>query len=384
MQYKTFLFLLFFPHLLSAQNSRTDTLSVLFLGDIMGHDSQINAAYEPKTKSYQFDSYFTHLTDIFERADITVANLELTLAGPPFKGYPRFSSPDVLAHSIKKAGIDVLTTANNHSCDRGDKGVNRTIDILDSLEIKHTGTFKDSADKKANHPLIIEKNNIKLAFLNYTYGTNGLSVSKPTSVNYIRWEKIKHDIQMAQKSNPDQIIVLFHWGKQYESYPNEGQEKLVNYCRNLGANIVIGSHPHVLQKMEWIKKEKKESFVAYSLGNFVSNQRKRRRDGGAMVQLSLTKTDSTLSIAEAGYYLTWVHKPVKNNKSLFAILPVNKFESQAPETFKKADKEKMQLFLKDSRKLLNKENINVHEYHYTDSLKVWQLKNINCSQPLSK
>jgi poly-gamma-glutamate synthesis protein (capsule biosynthesis protein) len=371
MKYIITLFILFIPQLIFTQNPRTDTLSLLFMGDIMGHDSQIHAAYNAKDTSYNYDTYFTHLKGIIDDADFTVANLELTLAGPPFKGYPKFSSPDALAYSIKKAGIDILTTANNHSCDRGKEGLLRTIKILDSLGIKHTGTFRDTADKKLNHPLFVKKNGFKIAFLNYTYGTNGLRVSPPASVNYIRWKKIKQDIKNAQKAKPDQIIVLFHWGKQYESQPNDGQEKLFNYCKALGANIVIGSHPHVLQKMEWNKKENKESLVAYSLGNFISNQRKRKRDGGAMVKITLTKTDSTVSISDAGYYLTWVYKPIKNKKYKFTILPASKFERQYPDSLNKTSSAKMKLFIKDSRKLLNKENLNFPEYLYNDSLKTW-------------
>jgi poly-gamma-glutamate synthesis protein (capsule biosynthesis protein) len=371
MKYIITLFILFIPQLIFTQNPRTDTLSLLFMGDIMGHDSQIHAAYNAKDTSYNYDTYFTHLKGIIDDADFTVANLELTLAGPPFKGYPKFSSPDALAYSIKKAGIDILTTANNHSCDRGKEGLLRTIKILDSLGIKHTGTFRDTADRKLNHPLFVKKNGFKIAFLNYTYGTNGLRVTPPASVNYIRWKKIKQDIKNAQKAKADQIIVLFHWGKQYESQPNDGQEKLFNYCKALGANIVIGSHPHVLQKMEWNKKENKESLVAYSLGNFISNQRKRKRDGGAMVKITLTKTDSTVSISDAGYYLTWVYKPIKNKKYKFTILPASKFERQYPDSLNKTSSAKMKLFIKDSRKLLNKENLNFPEYLYNDSLKTW-------------
>ncbi|SRR6056297_21761 len=382
MKYKITLFILFIPQLIFTQNPGTDTLSLLFMGDIMGHDSQIHAAYNAKDTSYNYDTYFTHLKGIIDDADFTVANLELTLAGPPFKGYPKFSSPDALAYSIKKAGIDILTTANNHSCDRGKEGLLRTIKVLDSLGIKHTGTFKDTADKKLNHPLFVEKNGFKIAFLNYTYGTNGLRVPPPASVNYIRWKKIKQDIKKAREAKPDQIIVLFHWGKQYESHPNDGQKKLFNYCKNLGANIVIGSHPHVLQKMEWNKKDNKESLVAYSLGNFISNQRKRKRDGGAMVKITLTKTDSTVSISDAGYFLTWVHKPIKNKKYKFTILPASKFERQYPDSLNKTSSAKMKLFIKDSRKLLNKENLNFPEYQYNDSLKVWDNKNVRSGKKI--
>ncbi len=366
MKFRFIIIVFLLPFCSVAQLPQTDTMTLVFMGDIMGHDSQIAAAYDSESNAYNYDSYFAPLKDILNNADVAVANLEVTLAGPPFRGYPQFSSPDALAHAAKKAGIDILTTANNHSFDRGAKGVTRTLDVLDSLGIRRTGTFKDSIDKKRNHPLVIARNNIKVAFLNYTYGTNGLRVSGPMSVNRINRQDIKNDILHAQKLNADKIIILFHWGKEYQSHPEKEQEDLFEYCKSLGANIVIGSHPHVLQRMEWHQDENEESFIAYSLGNFVSNQRTRMRDGGALVQLTLVKDNSQTAIADAGYYLAWVHKPIINRRFQFTVVPSERFGVKLPSPFRSKDEKNMRIFIDDSRRLLRKNNINVRELFYSE------------------
>src|SRR5690606_33958239 len=163
----------------------TTRISLLFAGDIMGHDSQIASAFDPDTKTYDYTSCFARMRPYIQSADIAFGNLEVTLAGPPYKGYPQFSSPDELAVTLKNVGMDVLVTANNHSLDRGKKGLERTIMMLDSLGILHTGTFRDTVERMNDYPLFVEKNGFNLALLNYTYGTNGIRVTKPNVINMI-------------------------------------------------------------------------------------------------------------------------------------------------------------------------------------------------------
>src|SRR5690606_23422672 len=241
----------------------TTRLSLLFAGDVMGHDSQIASAYDPVKKTYDYASCFQFVKPYVDSADLAIANLEVTLAGPPYKGYPQFSSPDQLAMTLKDIGFDALVTANNHSVDRGRKGIERTIHILDSLGIPHTGTFRDSASKAASTPLILEKNGFRLALLNYTYGTNGIAVPKPNIVNPLDTALIRADLIAAKAAAPDVIIVFTHWGEEYASMPNKKQKDLAEFCFNHGAQLVIGAHPHVVQPMEWRKE--KNQFVAYSL-----------------------------------------------------------------------------------------------------------------------
>lgn len=342
----------------------TTRLSLLFVGDIMGHDSQIASAYDAVTKKYDYTSCFQFIKPYLEAADLTLGNLEVTLAGPPYKGYPQFSSPDELAITLKDVGFDALVTANNHCVDRGRKGLERTIAMLDSFNIPHTGTFVDQVNRLNDHPLIIEKNGFRLSLLNYTYGTNGIPVTKPNIVNMLDTAVMRKDLLKAKSQNPDAIIVFTHWGEEYQSLPSKQMKNLTDFCFKHGAKMVIGAHPHVIQPMEWRKD--KDQFVVYSLGNFVSGQRKRYTDGGAMAYLELEKINfkpdsSVTTIDSAGYYFQWVHRTVDAHKDYY-IIPGRKFETDSIAFVKDlASQEACKLFLKDSRELYRKHNVNVME-----------------------
>jgi poly-gamma-glutamate synthesis protein (capsule biosynthesis protein) len=234
--------------------------------------------------------------------------------------------------------------------------------VLDSLGIKRTGTFSDSADYNANNPLILNANGIKIALLNYTYGTNGLPFQYPAMVNLIDEQKVMKDITYTKSLLPDFILVYFHWGNEYQSYPTRQQVELANACRDMGVDAVIGSHPHVLQPMEYFSTSDSTGpshLTVYSLGNYVSNQRDRFKDGGAMVSFNLLKTWNRREITEPRYHLTWVHTPYENNKKQYYILPVNQpgldtiLDSQAAE--------KMSIFINDSRQLLNQGSFAIPE-----------------------
>ena len=351
----------FFTNLCFAQD--TTRVSLLFLGDIMQHDSQIESAFDPATGKYDYTECFKLLKPYFASADLTIGNLELTLAGKPFKGYPQFSAPDELAVTLKEVGVDVLVTANNHSVDRRKKGLERTIRILDSLEIIHTGTFRDTLERLNDYPLILSKNGFNLALLNYTYGTNGIPVSRPNIVNLIDTIVIRKDLQNAKAKNPDAIIVFMHWGDEYQMQPNKYQKQLTEFCFKQGATLVIGAHPHVLQPMEWNKE--KNQLVAYSLGNFVSGQRPRNRDGGAMLRVELSKISldsiSTTAIENANHFLQWVYKTTDASRD-FYILPVPSIEKNPSSYIKdETSRQAFQIFLDDSRKLLNRYNKGVTE-----------------------
>lgn len=358
-----------------ANDTLEKEISLLFIGDIMQHGPQIRAAYNDSLKVYDYSSCFKHIAPIAKNTDFAIANLELTLAGKPYKGYPQFSAPDNLALTLKNAGINYLVTANNHSCDRRSKGVKRTITMLDSLGIEHTGTFLDSNDRAKNNPLVLEKNGIRVALLNYTYGTNGLFVAKPLMVNYIDSAVIKEDLEVCQKGNFDKIIVFMHWGLEYKKLPNTYQKQFAKLCFNNGADYIIGSHPHVLQPIEryYDSTFNKEQVVVYSLGNFVSNQRDRYKDGGAMFRLVLKKDSVSTSIKEAGYFLTWVDKVNTNGKNSYTIYPVSKFINDTT-TLSKNSIKKMNVFRKDSKALFGKYNKNIGTYNFSETEKTWEYK----------
>jgi poly-gamma-glutamate synthesis protein (capsule biosynthesis protein) len=338
-------------------------ISMLFIGDIMGHDTQIWSAEDRKTRSYNYDDVFEHIKPVISGADIAVANLEVTLAGPPYKGYPQFSSPAALAAACRDAGIDCLLTANNHCADRGGKGIRATIFRLDSLGILHTGTFTDAVSRDKQQPLMIERNGISVAFLNYTYGTNGLPVPSPLVVNILDRERVTEDISRAQELNPDIIVLCLHWGTEYDTIPSPQQHEMAEYFLSKGAGLVIGSHPHVIQKMVWYDDGSNYpgKAVVYSLGNFVSNQRKPLTDGGAIARIVLEKKNGTVKVADAGYILTWVYTPVIEYRLKFYTLPCSEF-TQKPDFFrKKEDYIQMMRFITSSRRLLNRENSGFRE-----------------------
>jgi poly-gamma-glutamate capsule biosynthesis protein CapA/YwtB (metallophosphatase superfamily) len=347
----------------SAQD--TTRLSMLFLGDIMQHDSQISDAYDPITKRYDYKPCFQYIKPYTKGVDLAIGNFELTLAGPPYKGYPQFSAPDELLFALKDMGMDVLVTANNHCVDRGKQGLERTIMMLDSLKILHTGTFVDDVERLNLHPLLVEKNGFRLALLNYTYGTNGLPVYQPNIVNIIEKELIRKDMAKAKAMTPDAIIVFLHWGSEYQSLPSEWQKDIGKFCFDLGANIVIGAHPHVIQPMEWKKKENK--LIAYSLGNFVSGQRKRYTDGGALIRLELEKItikdgSSLTAVDSAAYLLEWVYRTADQEKNYY-VLPVPLIKGEALKFIKDPDsREAFRVFVEDSKALLGKYNVAIPEF----------------------
>jgi poly-gamma-glutamate capsule biosynthesis protein CapA/YwtB (metallophosphatase superfamily) len=339
--------------------SDSTKIRLLFMGDIMGHDTQITAAWNDSLKTYNYDDCFQFVKKDIEQADISFANLEVPLAGPPYLGYPKFSSPDALAVALKKCGIDVLVTANNHACDKGRNGIDRTINILDSLGIAHTGTFRDSAEYRANNPLILYNKGYIIALLNYTYGTNGVAVPKNKMVNLIDEDRIVRDINIAKAKHPNIIIAFMHWGTEYQTVPESKQIQLATLLKDNGVNLVIGSHPHVLQPMELDKKA--NHLVVYSLGNFLSGQRTMPRDGSAMVSVEMVRSNDSVVISNAGYMLTYVHHPNINGKRQFIITPVKYVESgQIVEAPGNQGWGRLDGFATQAREIL-KPNINVNE-----------------------
>ena len=368
--------LLVFCTLASGQVSKlpANKMSLLFIGDIMGHDEQIWSAENRETHTYSYDTVFTYVRPLISEAGISIANFEVTLAGPPYKGYPQFSSPAALAVACRNAGIDYLVTANNHAADRGKTGIAGTINRLDSIGISHTGTFLSRESKDALQPLMIRKNGFSIALLNYTYGTNGNAVPEPVIVNILDKESVTRDIEKAKSLNPDMLILFLHWGTEYDTVPTPEQSELAAFFFSKGIDLIIGSHPHVLQKMLWYREgSAMNKAVVYSLGNFISNQRKPKTDGGSMVKIELEKTGDIWKVSNAGFYLTWVYTPIIKYRKQFYILPCSEFENK-PEFFANpADFIQMKKFIDDSRALLYKQNINIREYIYDG--KGWLLNN---------
>ena len=286
-----------------------DTLEVTlsFVGDIMGHLPLIQAHRQPDG-TYDFTQVFNDLKDDFSRVDYTIGNLETVVGCFPYTGYPMFSSPVELADACRLAGIDMMVTANNHTCDRNKKGIVRTIDVLDSLGLAHTGSFKSQQSFEEDYPKYFEVKKVRFALLNYTYGTNGLPIPEGTVVNLLDSAAIARDVTEARKLNVDFVIAFVHWGQEYSSQPNEVQIGYANWMCELGIDAIIGAHPHVVQPFEFLSLNQKSPIpVFYSLGNFISNQRERYENGGIVAEITFKKCNRTKFPCKTNYVPFYVN-----------------------------------------------------------------------------
>jgi poly-gamma-glutamate synthesis protein (capsule biosynthesis protein) len=312
----------------------------------MSHTPQVAAA---KTATgYDYTEVFRHFRPIFgdyghggssgaEPETIAVANLETTLrTAPPYTGYPTFAAPAELAFAMREAGIDIATTANNHICDKGARGIRSTLALLDSAGIRHTGAFLDSADRRARNPLRFEAGGLRFALLAYTYGTNGIPVPRGMMVNLIDTAVIARDLALARGGEgADCVIVSYHWGEEYRTAPDRAQRELAAWTRARGADLIIGGHPHVVQPMEVFYNADSTAVtgaVYYSLGNFVSNQIRRRSDGGIVADVTLTGVDSLPLSYATGWRAAWVHTPFRGGVRRYEVLPVGMPISFAADT----------------------------------------------------
>lgn len=332
-------------------------ITLLFAGDLMQHQGQINAARTPA--GYDYSDCFKFVKEEISRADIAVANLEVTLGGKPYRGYPAFSAPDEYLSAIREAGFNVLITANNHCLDRGKKGLERTILMLDSLHIPYAGTYTNTETREQRYPLMIEKNGFRIVLLNYTYGTNGLKATSPNIVNYIDKETMALDIRKAKALQPDVLIACMHWGEEYQSLPNREQTSLADWLLQQGVTHIIGSHPHVVQPMELRTDSTAGSrhAIVYSLGNFISNMSARRTDGGILFKLELEK-DSITRVTNCEYSLVWTSRPVLSRKKNYILYPIG----YPTDSLSVTERNHLKIFTKDTRSLFNKHNKGIKEY----------------------
>lgn len=311
---------------------------LIAVGDIMMHSTQTRSGYDPKSQTYNFDSFFTPVKEILSKGDWVIGNLETPLAGEDaggYTGYPLFNAPAQLVDAAKKAGFNILTTANNHALDRGETGAIRTIANLSDRQIASTGTARSAAE--GDRPLISTKNNISLAILAYTYGTNGIPIPKGKDylVSLIDEKKIVKDIAKARKKGADVVAISLHFGEEYQRQPNTQQKQLVKNLLQAGADIILGSHPHVVQPYKIFnfpgKNGKIRKAVAiYSMGNFISGQTKDYTDLGVIFQVNIRKKnpEKTTEITGIKTIPTWVHRYSQNNQVKYRVLPLEKTVTQ--------------------------------------------------------
>ena len=338
-----------------------DTLSLLFVGDLMQHKAQINAA-RVSANRFDYTDCFSYVAPEIEKADLAVGNLEVPLGGRPYTGYPAFSAPDEFLYAIRKAGFDLMLLSNNHCLDRGSRGLKRTIQLLDSLRMLHTGVFRDSVERMERYPLLVEKKGFRIVFLNYTYGTNGVKANPPVKVNYIDKQQIRKDVMKARLMKPDAIIACMHWGLEYQLLPRKQEKDLARWLISLGVDHVIGSHPHVVQPLEVIPDSitPEKHLVAYSLGNFISNMSAPNTDGGMVVKIVLKKVVGRTRMVASNYAFVWTSRPLVNGKGKYFVYPTN----IDCNLLNNNEKERMSRFLKSNQSMVEKYSNGINEYFF--------------------
>lgn len=304
------------------------TVKIAAFGDTMLHGPQIKGGMTPDGE-YNFDHFFREVKPYLESADLAIGNLETTLAGKEkgYKGYPRFNAPDQIVDALLNSGVDLMSTANNHSMDTGEEGVKRTYEVLTQKGLLPVGTAPSAEKRK---PTIVKKNGLTIAFLAYTEHTNGLPIpqGKEYLVNTIDSQQIAEDIKESKALGAEFVVVSLHFGMEYQRTPNEQQKKVAHQALQDGADVILGSHPHVIQPIEKLNVQGKEKLIIYSMGNFISNQFFPYTDEGLILFFEIEKNPETkqVKLKNSSFLPTFVHKYNKGAKPKYVVIPVTESE----------------------------------------------------------
>lgn len=302
-------FLLFFVSLYSLVFGY-DEANIVFAGDAMMHQKQIDCARRDDN-TYDYSDYFTEIAPYVIGADYAVVNLETAVSAPPYSGYPCFNAPESYVDALRSAGFDLFLTANNHTLDRNDRGLRATIDNLNERRLDHIGTYKNAAERDSVLPFIRNINNIRVGFLNYTYGTNGIKPQQDVVVDYIDRDRIRRDVEATREAGAEAVIVCMHWGDENHMLPNQTQKSLADFLKSLDVDVIVGGHPHVVQPAEiTMRDDGRPQLVYYSLGNFISNMTRRDNRGGMLARVQLRRgDDGRVTVSDAGYRLVFTEQP---------------------------------------------------------------------------
>ena len=324
---------------------KTYEASILAAGDVMVHSSQLEAQYDSSTKTYNFNNNFKYVKKYIEKADYSLANLETTLAGNDvyqYSSYPMFNSPDELVDALKDAGFDLLSTINNHSFDKSDLGVNRTLSTLKDKGFDTVGTRENTSDDEY---IIKDINNIKVGITSYSYGEikednkylNGIKVSEDCEdkMNIFDSSDVNKAFETISSTtdkmkDSDIQVVILHWGIEYARSETDFQKQLAQKLCDNGIDIIIGSHPHVIEPVETITSTdgENETLVIYSLGNYISNQRRESvgaySEDGLMVNIDISKrsNEKEAKVEKVTCIPTWLNKYYNGYKYVYEIIPI--------------------------------------------------------------
>ena len=337
-------------------------ITINLVGDLMCHLPQTNNA-KLKDGTYDFKPSFEYIKEYLQDADLTIGNLETTFAGTgqPYAGYPAFNSPDAYCEAIKDAGFDFLVTANNHSMDTREEGLLRTIDVIKKNKMGYAGTYLNQRDHDSIRILNIK--GIKLGILNYTYGTNGAYPKSEHKymLNVIDSAGITDAVKEAKRLGSDIVLVFYHMGVENVTEPTQSQKDAVRFALDAGAALVIGAHPHMIgpTQIVYSKAINDTAFVAYSLGNFLSNQYWRYTDAGVILKLTVKKniTKNITSYKRADYIPTWVYRG-DGAKKMHILFPSEWISdtTKLPLFITASHYQKMRQAFEDTKEILTKNN----------------------------
>lgn len=304
-------------------DSSRQTITLVAAGDCLMHNTQIWSGLQ-KDGSYSFDTFFPEIKSLIEEGDYSSTNFEAPMAGPArgYTGYPLFNSPDAAADAFKQAGFDLVVTANNHIMDQGIQGALRTMQVLHQAGLDTVGTD----DKPGLNPWLIKDiKGVKVGYLAYSYSTNGMPVPKDYSYffHFLSREKVLADVK-ALRPQVDILVLVLHWGQEYNVKATAEQKALARDFMEAGADVILGSHPHVIEPMEVVKIGDQNKFVIYSMGNLISHQIGQERNSGVVLKIKFTKdaAQGKTWLQEVTYTPTFSHYYTVQGSRKFRVVPV--------------------------------------------------------------
>lgn len=309
---------------LAAAAEQPDTVRIVFIGDVMSHGPQVTAALRPggnpaNPADFDYSSYFQYVRPWFDAADLVVANMEFPVGVQPYSGYPFFSAPPALPEEARRSHVSVFLTANNHLCDRGRVGLDSTYICYSRMGVPFTGFYRSEGEEYETDPLIVLVKGHRIALANFTYGTNGLPVPAPYHINRLDSTHIREVLARGRARGAEYLIALPHWGEEYQLTPNASQRRWAELFFREGADAIVGAHTHVVQPLEMTAEGRP---VAWSLGNFVSNQPFPYSQIGMLLSLTLVCDREGIRVSDLQPTYLWCsrHGMYERNYTVFPIL----------------------------------------------------------------
>lgn len=309
------------------------------VGDIMVCESQLKAY---KDSGYDFHPEFDYIKDALSNADYTMANMEGTVGKynkSPYSGYPQFNCPETILDALKDSGIDFLTLANNHMLDRFFDGLKNTATWVEKKGFDYVGAYRTKKERETAK--VYEVNGIKIGFVAYTHSTNSIErlakgldpAATEYGVPYIQKADLAADIKRLRDAGAEVVIAFPHWGAEYVREPDASQMKYAKRLAAAGADIILGSHSHMVQPtllrtMTDSTGRTRDAFVIFSLGNFLSDHVLQYTDCGVILEFTISEnSDGTFSVGDIGYIPTYCWQPSEGD---VRILPSGKYLREGP------------------------------------------------------